>query len=151
MPFTLVSACELSPVHRRAHEANHPGLARFPRDVFSPEYLADIPEHDLHMAGFPCVDYSALKRKVTIPDLNEGLRRFDRLIELLAQALPPVVILENVASLLHSHLDWVVEHIMTALSRLGGGRYAIFRSVLCSSSFKGRFLRPRVVLLLYLT
>ena len=49
----------------------------------------------------------------------------------------------------HSHLDWVREHIEDALDGLGNGRYAPFKSILCSSSFKARFLRPRVVYLLY--
>ena len=81
--------------------------------------------------------------------LLANLRMFDRLIEMLRQRLPPVIILENVTSLLNSHLEWVHDRMMDALRSLGAGRYLIFKAVLCSSSFGAKFLRPRVVFLLY--
>ena len=79
-----------------------------------------------------------------------GLARFDHLVISIAASLPKVVILENVASLMHVGLEWVREHIEDALRSIAAGRYAIFRDVICCSSFGARFARPRVYWVMYL-
>jgi hypothetical protein len=149
-PFVLVAASESCRHHRLAHQANHPDLTTFPSCVSHVDVTALMPYHHLRFAGFPCEDYSNLKRGVSRAELLASLARFDRLIDSLYYQPPPVVLLENVASLLSSRLGWVADHIETALRQLAGGRYLIFRDVLCCSSFGARFTRPRVYWLMYL-
>ena len=115
-----------------------------------PSVTAGMPFHHLRVGGFPCEDLSNLKRGVTHAQLLYSLLRFDWLIESLSHMPPLVILLENVASLLSSRLDWVANHIERALRGLAGGRYLIFRDVLCSSSFGSCCARPRVIWLMYL-
>ena len=77
----------------------------------------------------------------------ESLRVFDFLVESLQVFAPRVVILENVAALMCSRLDWVRAHVEGALA---GGRYMVFRSVWCSSEFGATFRRRRVYYVMYL-
>ena len=109
-----------------------------------------MPFHHLRVGGFPCEDFSNLKRGVTRAQLLYSLKRFDWFIDSLRHMPPLVVLLENVASLLSSRLEWVANHIDHALHGLAGGRYLIFRDILCSSSFGSRYTRPRVIWLMYL-
>ena len=104
----------------------------------------DIPPHHLLVAGFPCEDYSVLKREVTTKALQASLDRFDHLVRIISACRPIVVILENVASLMHAGLGWVRAHIEDSLKCLAIGRYVIFRDVVCCTSFRARFTRPRV-------
>jgi len=147
---TLVAASERSRSHRLGHEANHPGLAVFPTCVSDASVTAGMPKHHLRFAGFPCVEYSRLRRGVTTAILRYSLDRFDFFLDSLRVFAPPVVILENVASLLDSGLDWVRDHIESGLRRLAAGRYQIFRDVLCCGGLGARFVRPRVYWLMYL-
>ena len=149
--FTLVAASEPDPWHRAAHFANHPDLAVFPADVSDSSVVSGMPFHHLRFAGFPCVSYSRLNRTVTYARLREGLRLFDSLMVSVQAQPAPVVLLENVASLLFADLDWVLEHIESSLRGLCAGRYRVFRSVLCGSELGARMFRPRVFWLLYLT
>ena len=91
-----------------------------------------------------------MKRGVSRAELLASLARFDRLIDSLHYH--PLLFCSKtiVASLLSSRLGWVADHIETALRQLAGGRYLIFRDVLCCSSFGARFTRPRVYWLMYL-
>ena len=149
-PFTLVAASEPEAHHRSAHAANHPGLARFPSCVSHPSVTTEMPFHHLRVGGFPCEDFSNLKRGVTRAQLLYSLKRFDWFVDSLRHMPPLVVLLENVASLLSSRLEWVANHIEHALHGLAGGRYLIFRDILCSSSFGSCYTRPRVIWLMYL-
>ena len=110
-----------------------------------------MPEHHLRVAGFPCVNYSHLKRNVSDLELFRGLKDFDHFIDSLQAFPPPVVLLENVPSLLEGGLERVLSHIEDAFGALAGGRYAIFRDIVCCGDLGARMARPRVFWLLYLT
>ena len=94
--------------------------------------------------------YSSLNRHATRAELVESLRVFDFLVDSLRVFAPRVVILENVAGLMCSRLDWVRNHVEEALRGLAGGRYMVFRSVWCSSEFGATFRRRRVYYVMYL-
>ena len=96
-------------------------------------------------------NYSRLKRNVSDAELFRGLRDFDYFIDSLRAFPPPVVLLENVPSLLEGGLEQVLSHIEDALGALAGGRYAIFRDIVCCGDLGARMARPRVFWLLYLT
>ena len=117
-----VAASEPDPWHRAAHFANHPDLAVFPADVSDSSVVSGMPFHHLRFAGFPCVSYSRLNRTVTYARLREGLHLFDSLMVSVQAQPAPVVLLENVASLLFADLDWVLEHIESSLRGLCAAR-----------------------------
>ena len=147
----LVQSCESDRRHQWAHRSQGFNAIRFlVGDVSREAAIGGVPEHDLRFAGFPCVKYSSLNRHATRAELMESLRVFDFLVDSLRVFAPPVVILENVAGLMCSRLDWVREHVEEALRGLAGGRYMIFRSVLCSSEFESTFRRRRVYYVMYL-
>ena len=150
-PFKVVAAAECDPSHRLAHEANLPDLGLFARCVSDPRVIGGIPFHHLRVAGFPCNDYSSLRRDVSCSELLDGLRSFDLLIDSLRVFAPAVVLLENVPSLLRAGLSWVLRHIEKALGDLAGGRYLVFRDVVCCGGLGSRMVRPRVFWVLYVT
>ena len=150
-PHTLVAASESVGHHRAAHSAVHPGLEVFAGCVSERCVVDDIPEHHLRVAGFPCVNYSHLKRNLSESELSQGLKDFDYFIDSLRAFPPPVVLLENVPSLLEGGLERVLSHVEDALGALAAGRYAIFRDIVCCGDLGARMARARVFWLLYLT
>jgi len=75
---------------------------------------------DLTLWGFPCVLYSILNRHVTPSRLKASLSLFDSAFEYVENRRPPVFIFENVASLLCSHLRFVIDHFLWKIDSLGG-------------------------------
>ena len=148
-PYVLVVASETQPYHRAAHEANHPHLRVFDRCVSEESVTRDMHPHHLRFCGFPCVSYSRLNRRVDDVILSASLVLFEAFLESLRCHPPPVVLLENVTSLLGSGLQWVLERLQAGLRGLENGGYLIFRDVLCCSDLGAACMRPRVFWVLY--
>ena len=148
-PYVLVAASETQDYHRAAHEANHPGLEVFARCVSEPSVTCDIPAHHLRFCGFPCVSYSRLNRRVDDMILSSSLVLFEAFLASVRFQPPPVILLENVTSLLGSGLRWVLGQIEAGLRGLENGGYLIFRDVLCCSDLGAACTRPRVFWVLY--
>ena len=92
----------------------------------------EIPEADVWCAGFPCQDVS-LARARQRPGLNgQHTSLFYDFARLLEDALPRVVILENVPGLLSSHSGRDFGIILSTLDKLG---YAVAWRVLDSRFF----------------
>ena len=148
-PYVLVAASETQDYHRAAHEANHPGLRVFARCVSEASVTRDIPPHHLRFCGFPCVSYSRLNRRVDDLVLSSSLVLFEAFLASVRSQPPPVILLENVTSLLGTGLRWVLGRIEAGLRDLEDGGYLIFRDVLCCSDLGAACTRPRVFWVLY--
>ena len=81
--------------------------------------------------------------------LSESQVLFEAFLESLRCQPPPVILLENVPSLLGNGLRWVLDRIEAGLRRLEDGGYLIFRDVLCCSDLGAACTRPRVFWVLY--
>lgn len=101
-----VMTSEWDPYARRTYEANFPSENhRFEGDITKVD-AADIPDHDVLLAGFPCQPFSiagvskknALGRPHGFADLTQGTLFFD-VVRILQEKRPPAFMLENVRNL----------------------------------------------------
>lgn len=102
----------------------------------------DIPVGTVWTAGFPCQDLSLAK----VPHGRSGFRGaqsslFFPFYKLISEALPTVVVLENVAGLLNSHKGEDFKILIESLTHLG---YAVAWRVLNARYFGVPQSRPRV-------
>jgi DNA (cytosine-5)-methyltransferase 1 len=79
--------------------------------------LADIPEHDLLTAGFPCQPFSAAGKKLGIRDQVRGTL-FERIVEIIESKKPQYFLLENVKRILTMEQGHHFKVILNALASL---------------------------------
>lgn len=123
---------------QRAYKANYAGNHPLVGDIREVK-AADVPDHDLLLAGFPCQPFSlagvvkkeSLGRKHGFLDKTQGTLFFDvaRIIE---AKRPRAFILENVKHLLGHDGGKTFKTIMTTLSALG---YIVESRVVDSSAW----------------
>jgi site-specific DNA-cytosine methylase len=109
-----VFACEIEGQARGCYEANFGcPLARDVRGVKG----ADVPEHELLTAGFPCQPFS---REGTQPGLEHRLGLlFAEIVRLLVASRPAMFLLENVPGLLSAQGGAAMEAVLAALTGAG--------------------------------
>jgi DNA (cytosine-5)-methyltransferase 1 len=91
-PFECVLAADTDPHARRVYTANY-GVAPL-GDVRD---LANLPEHEILCAGFPCQSFSRAGLKEGLADARGGL--IFEVVRLLRAAQPPAFVIENVRDL----------------------------------------------------
>lgn len=79
--------------------------------------LADIPEHDLLTAGFPCQPFSAAGKKLGIRDQVRGTL-FEKIVEIIEAKKPRYFLLENVKRILTMEQGHHFKVILNALASL---------------------------------
>ena len=149
-PFVLLCASDTSfrcrSVIRATYSLQDPVVNVYKRS--ESQLARGAPMSDLTLWGFPCVLYSVLNRHVTPSLLKASLSLFDLAFEYVELRRPPVFIFENVASLLCSHLRFVIDHFLWKIDSLGG--YTVYLDVLCPSSFGALMTRPRLFIMVTL-
>jgi DNA (cytosine-5)-methyltransferase 1 len=90
----------------------------------------EVPDHDVAVAGLPCVPFSVLGRKRGLDDPRSGV--LHSVLRLLAAKRPRAVLLENVPALARQHGGRALRFMAGCLRGLG---YAVSWSVLDASSF----------------
>ena len=88
-------------------------------------HAADIPPHDILVAGFPCQPFSSLGTQPAFDD-DRGLL-FREIVRVLRAAQPPCFLLENVPGLLRCDEGRVLETIQNELR--GAGYHVIVETV----------------------
>lgn len=109
---------------------------------------ADLPEADIWCGGFPCQDVSVARGSMGRDGLKghrSGL--FYTFLELIADRLPSVVLIENVTGLLNSHQGRDFDTILKSLTGLG---YGVAWRVMNSRYFGAPQSRPRVFICAWL-
>jgi DNA (cytosine-5)-methyltransferase 1 len=127
----IVFQCEIDPFCNRVLRRHWPTVRRTV-DIRKIDDVRDLPQADVWCAGFPCQDVS-LALRTARPGLRGGRSGlFYPFANLVRQASPQVVVLENVAGLLTSHhgLDF-----STILRELQGCGYAVGWRVLNTQFF----------------
>ena len=77
---------------------------------------ADIPDHDILLAGFPCQPFSKAGKKMGVDDFRGTL--FESIVDILCEKNPPYFVLENVSNLLSLDKGRHFKTVLSALCRL---------------------------------
>ena len=78
---------------------------------------ADIPEHDILLAGFPCQPFSHAGLKLGIDDTRGTL--FHDIAEILTVKRPKFAVLENVKGLISHEKGFTLQVVLRTLTRIG--------------------------------
>lgn len=92
---------------------------------------AEIPDHDILCAGFPCQPFSKAGNQQGLEDENNG-SFFDILVDILKHKVPTYFILENVRNI-ESHDDFKTWNYIS--EKLGGLGYHIDKNVMSPHQF----------------
>ena len=122
-----VFACDIDGEARRAYARNF-GIE--PHGDIAQVVPADIPDHDLLMAGFPCQPFSIIGGMRGFED-TRGTLFFD-LARVIAAKTPPALLLENVRQFSSHDKGRTLRRILAVLSELG---YAVEWRILNALDF----------------
>jgi DNA (cytosine-5)-methyltransferase 1 len=106
--FVTVAQCEIDPFCRRVLAKHWPHVKRYDdvRTLTADRLRADGITVDAACGGFPCQDISSAGDKVGIDGERSGL--WAEYARIIGEIRPRVVVVENVADLLHRGLDRVL-------------------------------------------
>jgi DNA (cytosine-5)-methyltransferase 1 len=113
-----VFACEIDPHAQQAYKENY-GIA--PYDDITSLVAADVPDHDVLLAGFPCQSFSICGKMAGFED-TRGTLFFD-VARILEAKRPPVCVLENVKQLSTHDRGRTLQTILATLQELGYTTY----------------------------
>ena len=147
--YVLLSTCDIGSRCRRAIHCVHVGQLVAPLIHISADSAGArvAPWSLLVYWGYPCVLFSILNRHVTPDRLQGSIDLFDAAFSHIILRRPPVFLFENVASLLCSHLRFVIDHFLYKVDSLGG--YRVHLGVLCPSEYSSDMTRPRLLVLVW--
>jgi len=106
---------------------------------------ADIPKHDVLLAGFPCQPFSNIGKREGFSNETQGTLFFD-IARILNHHQPDMFLLENVPGILTIQNGKTFEVIMSTLQELG---YNVFYEVLDAQDFGLPQVRKRVIIIGY--
>jgi DNA (cytosine-5)-methyltransferase 1 len=109
-----VFACDIDEDCRKTYHHNY-GL--MPHGDIASVDLADIPDHDLLCAGFPCQPFSIIGDRAGFADARGTL--FFELERIIKAKKPPMVVLENVRQLVTHDRGQSLAKIMQSLRNMG--------------------------------
>ena len=107
-------ASEIDSEAKKAYEANY-GLK--PHGDITKIKVADIPDHDVLLAGFPCQPFSIIGNRLGFDDIRGTL--FFEIARILEAKLPSMFILENVKQLSGHDKGKTLQTILQTLRKLG--------------------------------
>lgn len=100
---------------------------------------ADVPDHDLAVAGLPCTPFSLAGRKQGLADRRSNV--LHPVLRLVATKKPRAVVLENVPALVHHDQGKTLKFLLGCLRGLG---FVVSWSILDASSFGSAQRRRRL-------
>lgn len=107
---------------------------------------ADIPEHDVLLAGFPCQPFSNIGKREGFSNKTQGTLFFD-IARILDYHKPKMFLLENVPGILTIQDGKTFETILDILHELD---YNVFYDILDAQDFGLAQVRKRVIIVGYL-
>jgi len=111
----------------------------FPNGDVEQRSIADVPDIDLYVCGFPCQPFSTFGKRRGFRDSRSGV--FPCCLEVIAAKRPSAFVLENVPGLMTIHGGRPWEQIMKALRGLS---YEVSSQVLDTSDFDIPHSRRRI-------
>ena len=110
--FQHLFSCDHQPTIQEFLRATSPPLQSLFSDMLQ-RPVADIPDIDIYVCGFPCTPYSTLRAHKTKLFREAAAKPYFALLEVLREKAPPIAILENVVG-----LGRVVQKVLRDLQRL---------------------------------
>lgn len=110
--FKPIASAEIDPACVAVLEKRMPGVPNL-GDVTK---IDRLPDTDILVAGFPCQPYSQAGRR---DGLERGATPLRHLLRLIERSKPSIVVLENVAFIVHLHEGSAVTRVTNRLSKLG--------------------------------
>jgi DNA (cytosine-5)-methyltransferase 1 len=137
-----VFASEIDAEAKRAYKENyklepHGDITQIP--------AAEIPDHDILLAGFPCQPFSIIGKKLGFDDIRGTL--FFEIARILKKKKPKMFVLENVKQL-KTHNNG--ETLETILKKLEGLDYKVYTEVLNALDFGLPQKRERIIIVGFL-
>lgn len=127
LPFNCVFACDIDKNCRHSYKTNYNIEPH--SDIFDIK-CKDIPDHNILCAGFPCQPYSSAGLKKGLNDNRSKV--FDKILEIIKNKIPEIIILENVKNLLIMNEGKIFDKIKNDIEKLG---YIISYCLLNTSNF----------------
>lgn len=124
---------------QQTYEANY---GEVPEGDITKVDEADIPAHDLLLAGFPCQPFSNIGKREGFDHLTQGTLFFD-ILRILKHHRPKMFLLENVTGLLTIQSGQTMDLIISSLQDLN---YNVFYEVLDAQNFGVAQVRKRVII-----
>jgi DNA (cytosine-5)-methyltransferase 1 len=141
----IVFQCEIDNFCNEILAYHWPNVPRI-KDIKEIRNGAAVPESEIWCGGFPCQDVSLARARPRAGLAGEQTGLFYTFAELIGQARPPVVVLENVPGLLSSHGGRDFGIILQKLASFG---YAVAWRVLDSQHFGVPQSRDRLYIVGY--
>jgi DNA (cytosine-5)-methyltransferase 1 len=129
--FEMAFVCERDPHCRKLIEQCHRRSSK-PARVFNDitkRRPADLPDHDLYIAGFPCQPFSVMGAREGLRDSRGRGTIIFRIIHAIAFKKPRASLLENVKGLVTCHPK-AFQRILARLRAIDGGLYQVGHRVL---------------------
>ena len=136
---TCVLACEKSMTSRQVYVDNHGCDFVWHDDIYT---LKKLPQHDVFCAGFPCTTFSLAGLRKGTDDQDAG-RIIFKILDLLKESKPRVVILENVPGLVSIHNGETLEFIKSTLQSYG---YSVEVRVFDAADYGAPIHRKRLII-----
>lgn len=141
--FETVFHCELNDFCGSILERHWPTVPRV-ADITSIRSGTDVPSADVWCGGFPCQDVSLARARPREGLKGERSGLFFPFVELISEAMPRFILIENVPGLLTSHKGKDFGTVLNRLSSLG---YGVSWRILNSCYFGVPQSRPRLYIL----
>ena len=138
--FQHVFSCDNEPAVQEFLRATSPPLQSLFSDMLQ-RPVADIPDIDIYVCGFPCTPYSSLRAHKTKLFREDAAKPYFALLRVLREKAPPLAILENVVG-----LGRVVQKVLRDLQRLR--QYYVVWMNINSEDLGEPVARPRYYFLL---
>ena len=138
--FQHLFSCDHQPTVQEFLRATSPPLQSLFSDMLQ-RPVADIPDVDIYVCGFPCTPYSSLRAHKTKLFREAAAKPYFALLEVLREKAPPIAILENVVG-----LGRVVQKVLRDLQRLR--QYYVLWMNINSEDLGEPVARPRYYFLL---
>jgi DNA (cytosine-5)-methyltransferase 1 len=137
-----VFASEIDAEAKRAYEANYKIK---PHGDIIPINAAEIPDHDVLLAGFPCQPFSIIGKKLGFDDIRGTL--FFEIERILREKQPKLFILENVKQLKTHNNGKTLEKIIKTLKNLD---YKVYYDILNALNYGLPQKRERIIIVGFL-
>lgn len=136
--FECLMSSEINDYCKTTYQNN---FAEIPLSDITKIPLADIPDHDVLTAGFPCQPFSICGKKKGFEDTRGTL--FFYICEIINAKKPKVVLLENVKHLIHHDSGNTLSVILNSLEELG---YFVNFKLLNAKNFGVPQNRERIII-----